>query len=200
MWRSALVCVAFAAALLQVDACTNLIVTPGASVDEGTIYSYSADSAALYGTLDRLPGRKNITAGSMKKIYDWDSGVYLGEIEEVEETYDVIGNMNEFQLTIGETTFGGVPQLTQGQQGAIMDYGNLIWTTLQRAKTVPQAISVMSSLVSRYGYASEGESFTLTGVCLLVLLPVSLLTVVSKDQKLLEQDSSTSPLILAFNP
>lgn len=169
-------------------------------MDEGTIYSYSADSAALYGTLDRLPGRKNITAGSMKKIYDWDSGVYLGEIEEVEETYDVIGNMNEFQLTIGETTFGGVPQLTQGQQGAIMDYGNLIWTTLQRAKTVPQAISVMSSLVSRYGYASEGESFTLTGVCLLVLLPVSLLTVVSKDQKLLEQDSSISPLILAFNP
>jgi dipeptidase len=147
--------------IAQVDACTNLIVTPGASVDGSTIYSYSADSAALYGTLDRLPGKKNISAGATKKIYDWDSGVYLGEIEEAEETYDVIGNMNEHQLTIGETTFGGVEALTKGQAGAVMDYGNLIWTTLQRAKTVPEAITVMADLVARYGYASEGESFTL---------------------------------------
>ena len=143
-------------------ACTNLIVTPGASVDGSTIYSYSADSAALYGTLDRLPRRTNITAGTKKKIWDWDSGVLLGEIDEVSETYDVIGNMNEFQLTIGETTFGGAAALTQGQDGAIMDYGSLIYTTLQRARTVPEAISVMADLVERYGYASEGESFTLT--------------------------------------
>ena len=89
----------------RVQACTNLIVTPGASADGSTIYAYSADSASLYGTLDRLPGRKNITAGTMKKIWDWDSGVFLGAIEEMEETFDVVGNMNEFQLTIGETTF-----------------------------------------------------------------------------------------------
>jgi hypothetical protein len=153
----------FGAALYQgAEACTNLIVTPGASVDGSSIYAYSADSAALYGTLDRLPGMSNISPGTTKKIWDWDSGVLLGEIEEVEETFDVVGNMNEHQLTIGETTFGGVEELTQGQDGAIMDYGSLIWTTLQRAKTVPEAITVMADLVDRYGYASEGESFTLT--------------------------------------
>mmetsp|Transcript_10679 Transcript_10679/g.25451 ORF Transcript_10679/g.25451 Transcript_10679/m.25451 type:complete len:619 (+) Transcript_10679:25-1881(+) len=161
--RTALLAFAcLAAVLFRVDACTNLIVTPGASADGSTIYSYSADSAALYGTLDRTPGRKNIPGGTMKKIWDWDSGLYLGQIEEVGETFDVIGNMNEHQLTIGETTFGGVEELCQGQKGAVMDYGSLIWTTLQRAKTVPEAISVMADLVARYGYASEGESFTLT--------------------------------------
>jgi len=110
MARWLLLCAACVCAVLhqEVQACTNLIVTPGASVDGSTIYAYSADSAALYGTLDRLPGQKNITAGTLKKIWDWDSGVLLGEIEEVEETFDVIGNMNEYQLTIGETTFGGV--------------------------------------------------------------------------------------------
>ena len=144
--RQGLACVAclLAAAMYRgADACTNLIVTPGASVDGSTIYAYSADSAALYGTLDRMPGRSNISAGTRKKIFDWDSGVLLGEIEEVETTFDVVGNMNEFQLTIGETTFGGVAELTQGQSGAIMDYGSLIWTTLQRAKTVPEAITIM---------------------------------------------------------
>jgi len=84
------------------EACTNLIVTPGASVDGSSIYAYSADSAALYGTLDRLPGRSNISPGTTKKIWDWDSGVLLGEIDEVEETFDVVGNINEHQLTIGE--------------------------------------------------------------------------------------------------
>ena len=148
--------------VFHIDACTNLIVTPGASIDGSTIYAYSADSAALYGTLDRLPGKKNIPPGTKKKIWDWDSGVFLGEIDEVGETFDVIGNMNEHQLTIGETTFGGVEILTQGQEGAVMDYGNLIWTALQRARTVPEAITIMTDLVSRYGYASEGESFTLT--------------------------------------
>jgi dipeptidase len=132
------------------DACTNLIVTPGASVDGSTIYSYTADSAALFGTLDRLPGKSNIPPGTKKPIYDWDSGVYLGEIDEAAETYDVVGNMNEHQLVIGETTFGGLEALCQGQPGAKMDYGNLIWTTLQRAKTVPEAITVMASLVGRY--------------------------------------------------
>ncbi|CAD7964965.1 unnamed protein product [Amoebophrya sp. A25] len=141
--------------------CTNLIVTPGASVNGSTIYSYAADSAGLYGTLGRYQAKKNIPAGTTKVIYDWDSGMYLGDIPEPSETYDVVGNMNEFQLTIGETTFGGVPSLCKGQKGSVMDYGNLIWTTLQRAKTVQEAIQVMAGLVEKHGYVSEGESFTL---------------------------------------
>ena len=132
------------------EACTNLIVTPGASADGSTIYAYTADSAALYGTLDRLPAQSNIPQGTKKPIYDWDSGLYLGEIDEAAETYDVVGNMNEHQLVIGETTFGGLEALCQGQPGALMDYGNLIWTTLQRAKTVPEAITVMAALVGTY--------------------------------------------------
>lgn len=132
-----------------VEACTNLIVTPGASADGSTIYAYTADSAALYGTLDRLPAQSKIPPGTKKPIWDWDSGLYLGSIDEAAETYDVVGNMNEHQLVIGETTFGGLEALCQGQPSAKIDYGNLIWTTLQRAKTVPEAISVMAALVGK---------------------------------------------------
>lgn len=142
-------------------ACTNLIVTPGASADGSTIYSYAADSAGLYGTIDRYPARKNIPDGTKRKIYDWDSGKYLGEIDEAKETYDVTGNMNEFQLVIGETTFGGLPQLCKGQKNAVIDYGTLIVLGLQRSKTAKEAIKVMTDLVAKYGYASEGESFTI---------------------------------------
>lgn len=141
--------------------CSNLIVTPGASQTGSTIYSYAADSAGLYGTLDRYVAKKNIPKGTMRKTYDWDSGVYLGEIPEAEETYDVIGNMNEYQLTIGETTFGGV-EVCMGQTTALIDYGTLIILGLQRAKTAREAITVMTDLVAKYGYYSEGESFTLT--------------------------------------
>ena len=133
-------------------ACTNLIVTPGASKDGSSIVSYAADSSALYGTIDRYPGRKNIPEGTMKTIWDWDSGKNIGEIPEPTETYDVVGNMNEFQVTIGETTFGGLEELwNKGQPGAVMDYGNLIWTTLQRSKTAREAISVMDQLTKDYG-------------------------------------------------
>jgi len=143
-------------------ACTNLMVTPGASKDGSVIYSYAADSSALYGTLDKYPGRKNIPEGTMKVIWDWDSGKKIGEIPEPVETYEVVGNMNEFQVTIGETTFGGLEQLwNKGQPGAIMDYGNLIWTTLQRSKTAQEAIAMMDTLTKEYGYVSEGESFTI---------------------------------------
>ena len=132
--------------------CTNLIVTPGASIDGSTIFSDNGDSSTKYGTLDRYPGRKNIPPGTMKTIWNFDSGRYVGEIEEPEETYDVVGNMNEFQLTIGETTFGGLEQLwNKGQPGAVMDYGNLIWTTLQRSKTAREAIDVMDQLTQKYG-------------------------------------------------
>ena len=133
-------------------ACSNLIVTNGASTDGSVIYAYAADDAGMYGTLDRYPARKNIPEGTMKEIWDWDSGKYLGEIPEPRETYDVVGNMNEFQLTIGETTFGGLEELcNQPQAGAIMDYGNLIWTTLQRSRNAKEAIIMINVLIHQYG-------------------------------------------------
>ena len=132
--------------------CTNLIVTNGASNDGSVIYSYAADSSGMYGTLDRYPARKEIPEGTMKVLYDWDSGKYTGEIPEPSETYDVVGNMNEFQLTIGETTFGGLEALwNPPQPDAIMDYGNLIWTTLQRSRNAREAIEVMDYLTKEYG-------------------------------------------------
>jgi len=134
------------------SACTNLIVTKGASEDGSTIYSYAADSAGLYGSIDRYAAQKGVPKGTMRKIYDWDSGVYLGEIPEASETYDVVGNMNEFQLTIGETTFGGLPELCKKRSDALIDYGTLIVLGLQRAKTAREAVSVMTELVERYGY------------------------------------------------
>lgn len=96
----------------------------------------------------------------MHQVYDWDTGKYLGEIPEATHTYNVVGNMNEFGLSIGETTYGGVGAL-QEQDGAIMDYGSLIWITLQRAKTAREAIQVAGNLMATYGYASEGESFSI---------------------------------------
>jgi len=145
--------------LTYVLGCSNLIVTPGASKHGSTIYSYSADSAGLYGTIDRYPRRENIPHGTMRKIYDWDSGKYLGSIAEAETTYDVVGNMNEYQLTIGETTFGGLALLA-GTEGLI-DYGTLIILGLQRSRNAREAISVMTGLIDTYGYASAGESFTI---------------------------------------
>lgn len=133
-------------------ACSNMIVTNGASKDGSVIYSYAVDDSAMYGTLDRYPGRKDIPEGTMKVLWDWDSGKHIGEIPEPKETYDVVGNMNEFQLTIGETTFGGLEKLwNKPQPNAVMDYGNLIWTTLQRSKNAREAISVMDSLTKEYG-------------------------------------------------
>lgn len=98
----------------------------------------------------------------MRKVYDWDSGVYLGDIPEVDETYNVVGNSNEHGLVIGESTFGGIAPLAWNQSGAIIDYGSLIYITLQRSKTVQEAIHTMVGLMDTYGYASGGESFSLT--------------------------------------
>eukprot|EP00928_Gymnodinium_smaydae_P089633 TRINITY_DN73563_c0_g1_i1.p1 TRINITY_DN73563_c0_g1~~TRINITY_DN73563_c0_g1_i1.p1 ORF type:complete len:608 (+),score=81.23 TRINITY_DN73563_c0_g1_i1:40-1824(+) len=139
-------------------ACTNLIVTAGASADGSTLFSYTADSGALYGTLGHFAAAKH-APGATRKIWDWDSGVFLGAIEEASETYNVIGNLNEHGLAIGETTFGGNTTLAGGV--GVLDYGSLIWVTLQRAKTAREAISMFGSLVERYGYVSEGESFTI---------------------------------------
>mmetsp|Transcript_39325 Transcript_39325/g.124828 ORF Transcript_39325/g.124828 Transcript_39325/m.124828 type:complete len:602 (+) Transcript_39325:113-1918(+) len=139
-------------------ACTNLIVSPGASADGSTIFSYTADSGALYGTLGHYPAGKH-ALGSKRKIWDWDSGIYLGEIDEAPETFNVIGNLNEHGVAIGETTFGGNVTLAGGE--GLLDYGSLIWVTLQRARDAREAIGLFGSLTSEYGYVSEGESFTI---------------------------------------
>lgn len=139
-------------------ACTNFIITKGASTDGSVMVSYSADSHALYGELYHWPAKK-YAKGEKLQIWEWDTGKYLGEIDQVEQTYNVVGNVNEFQLAIGETTFTGREELCL--PNGIMDYGSLIYTTLQRAKTAREAIKVLTDLVEEYGYASTGETFSI---------------------------------------
>ena len=139
-------------------ACTNFLVTKGASVKGSTMISYSADSHQLYGELYYWPAR-DYPAGSMLDVIEWDTRKYMGKIRQVAHTYSVVGNMNEHQLAIGETTYGGSETLVDTT--AIIDYGSLIYLTLQRAKNAREAIKVMADLVSEYGYASEGESFSI---------------------------------------
>ena len=139
-------------------ACTNLIVGKNASADGSTIVSYSADSYALFGELYHYPAAV-YPKGTMVNVYEWDTGKYLGQIEQARQTYNVIGNMNEFQLTIGETTFGGRPELVDTT--GIIDYGSLIYLALQRSRNAREAIRVMTDLVQEYGYYSSGESFTI---------------------------------------
>lgn len=139
-------------------ACSNLIVGKKASVDGSVMVSYNADDYGMFGHLCHYPAGTH-PKGSMRQIYDWDSGVYHGEIEEAPVTYNVIGNINEFQLSIGETTYGGHEEMVDST--GILDYGSLIYVTLQRAKTAREAISVMTSLVEKYGYNSEGETFSI---------------------------------------
>lgn len=140
------------------SACSNLIVGKKASVDGSVMVSYNADDYGMFGHLCHYPAGTH-PKGSMRQIYDWDSGVYHGEIEEAPVTYNVIGNINEFQLSIGETTYGGREEMVDST--GILDYGSLIYVTLQRAKTAREAISVMTSLVEKYGYNSEGETFSI---------------------------------------
>lgn len=139
-------------------ACSNLIVGKKASVDGSVMVSYNADDYGMFGHLCHYPAGTH-PKGTMRQIYDWDSGVYHGEIEEAPVTYNVIGNINEFQLSIGETTYGGREEMVDST--GILDYGSLIYVTLQRAKTAREAISVMTSLVEKYGYNSEGETFSI---------------------------------------
>ena len=139
-------------------ACTNFLVTKGASVDGSTMITYNADSHQLYGELYYRPAM-DYKNGDLLKIYEWDTGKYLGDIPQVKHTYSVIGNMNEHQVSIGETTYGGREELVDTT--AIVDYGCLIYTTLQRAKTAREAIKIMGELVAQYGYYSEGESFSI---------------------------------------
>ncbi|MGN0309485.1 MAG: C69 family dipeptidase [Bacteroides sp.] len=156
--RLFIACVALLVAGWEAEACTNLIVGKNASADGSTIISYSADSYGLFGELYHFPAGLH-KKGEMLDIYEWDSGKYLGQIAQAKETYNVIGNMNEHQLTIGETTFGGRPELVDST--GVIDYGSLIYIALQRSRNAREAIKVMTDLVQEYGYYSSGESFTI---------------------------------------
>lgn len=143
----------------KANACTNFLITKGASTDGSCMISYAADSHVLYGELYHYPAT-DWPAGAMLDVYDWDGGMYRGQIPQVAHTYNVVGNMNEWQLAIGETTYGGLESLWEGP--GIIDYGSLIYITLQRAKTAREAIKCMGELVANYGYVSEGESFSIS--------------------------------------
>ncbi len=158
---TAVLLVAFVAGtgIFRAEACTNYLITKGASVDGSTMISYAADSHVLYGELYHWAAA-TWPEGTLMDVYEWDSGKYLGKIKQATQTYNVVGNINEFQVSIGETTYGGLPEL-EGQEGAIMDYGSLIYITLQRARTAREAIRIYHELTSTYGYASSGESFSI---------------------------------------
>jgi len=143
---------------VKVNACTNFLITKGASADGSTMISYAADSHVLYGELYHYPAA-DYPEGAMRDLYDWDSGRYLGQIPEVSHTYNVVGNMNEWQLAIGETTYGGLECLWEGE--GLMDYGTLIYISLQRCKTAREAIRNIAELTAQYGYISEGESLSI---------------------------------------
>lgn len=150
--------IAVAAADMQGEACTNVLITRGASADGSCMISYAADSHQLFGELYFHPAA-DWKPGTMLKVFDWDSGKYNGEIPQVAHTYKTVGNMNEHQLIIAETTYGGREELWE--QDGIMDYGSLIYIALQRAATAREAIDVIVNLADTYGYCSEGESFSI---------------------------------------
>ena len=138
-------------------ACTNFIVGKKASADGSVFVTYNADSYGAFMPLYHYPAAKH-QPGDMRKVYEWDTNKYLGEIAEAAETYNVIGNSNEWQVTIGETTFGGRHEMADST--GVIDYGSLIYIALQRSKTAREALQIMTSLVEQYGYYSEGETFS----------------------------------------
>ena len=142
-----------------VNGCTNFLISKGASADGSTMITYSADSYGLYGELYFWPER-NWESGSMMDVYEWDTGKFLGRIPQVNHTWNVVGNMNNHQLAIGETTYGGRRELRNPD--GIIDYGSLIYITLQRATNAREAIKTFSELVDNYGYYSSGESFSIS--------------------------------------
>jgi len=152
----------FISLMLTIDhgkSCTNILVSKGASVDNAVMISYAADSHELYGELYFRPAAK-YPAGTQMDIIEWDIQKYRGKIRQARETYKVVGNMNEYQLAIGETTFGGKEELIDTT--AVLDYGNLIYITLQRAKTARAAIDTIVALIKENGYRSSGESFSIS--------------------------------------
>ena len=140
------------------SACTNFLVGKKASADGSVFISYSADSYGMSGFVAHFPAA-TYPQGAMRDVYDWDTGVFLGQIPEARVTYNVLGNINEYQVAIAETTFGGRPELVDTT--GIIDYGSLMYIALQRSKTAREAIDVMTSLVQEYGYYSSGESFSI---------------------------------------
>ena len=147
---------AFVAGIATADACTNFIITRGASTDGSNMVTYAADSHGLYGALYQyIPGR----FAEWMDVTEWDTGRYIGKIKQAKTTYRTLGNSNEHSLFITETTFGGRPELEDPKGG--IDYGSLIYITLQRAKTAREAIDIIVDLANTYGYCSSGESFSL---------------------------------------
>ena len=158
IFASALMAVAMLGSVSEAEACSNFIVGKKASVDGSVMCSYSADDYGMFQYLCHYPAAKH-AKGEMRKIFDWDSNKYHGEIPEAAQTYSVIGNINEWQVTIGETTYGGREEMVDST--GIMDYGSLIYVALQRSKSAREAIKVMTTLANTYGYNSEGETFTI---------------------------------------
>ncbi len=140
------------------SACTNFIVGKNASADGSVICSYNADDYGMFIGLAHYAAGKH-PKGRMRDVVDWDTHRYIGQIPEAPETYNVIGNINEYQVTIGETTYGGREEMVDPKGG--IDYGSLIYIALQRSKTAREAIRVMTTLAETYGYCSEGETFTI---------------------------------------
>ena len=139
-------------------ACTNFIIGKGASTDGSVICTYNADDYGMFLNLCHFSAATH-PKGTMRQVYDWDSGEYHGEIPEAPVTYNVIGNINEYQVTIGETTYGGRKEMIDPT--GILDYGSLIYITLQRSRSAREAISIMTTLAETYGYNSSGETFTI---------------------------------------
>ena len=149
---------AFALGAVASYACTNFIITKGASTDGSVMVTYAADSHQLFGALYYTPAGK-FKPGAMLRVDEWDTGKYLGDIAQIPTTYTAVGNMNEHSLIITETTYGGRAELED--PNGIIDYGSLIYITLQRAKSAREAIAVIAELTNTYGYASSGESFSI---------------------------------------
>ena len=145
-------------ASLPGEACTNILITKGASADGSCMVSYAADSHQLFGELYYHPDA-DWGKNSMLDVYEWDTHKFLGQIPQVPHTYQTVGNMNEHQLIIGETTYGGRSELWDST--GVMDYGSLIYIALQRARTAREAIRVIVDLADTYGYYSSGESFSI---------------------------------------
>lgn len=138
--------------------CTSYLVTSGASADGSTLITYSADSHDLYGELYFAPGA-SFGPVAMRDIVEWDTGKLLGRIPQAAVTHTRVGNVNEHQVSIGESTFGGREELAE--PAGILDYGSLMYIALERAKTAREAIAVITDLVGRFGYASTGESISI---------------------------------------
>jgi dipeptidase len=159
--KRVLLSLALAAALVPAGAraCTNILVSRGASADGSTFITYAADSHELYGELYHVPAGRH-APGTLRDVYEWDTGKFLGRIPQAPVTYNVVGNMNEHQVAIGETTFGGRKELEEAK--GILDYGSLMYIALERARTAREAVQIMTDLVAEHGYASSGESFSIS--------------------------------------